>query len=350
MTTTLAELAQRVGGLLQGKGDTPIGGAATLDVAGTGEITMLDDAGRRRQVETSRAAAAVVPLGITLDGFPTVAVEDVHQAFATIVMHFRPPRTVARMGVSPDAWVSATARLADLVDVHPGATIGEGVQIGRGTTIHAGVHIMAGCKIGEDVTLFPHVVLYENTDVGPRCVIHAGSVLGAYGFGYQLVDGQHRRAAQLGYVRVGADVEIGACTTIDRGTYGATVIDDGTKIDNQVMIAHNCRVGRHNLICSQVGVAGSTTVGDYVVMAGQVGVRDHVHIGEGSVLGAKAGVSNDVAEGTCMIGIPATDERTQKLKQAALAKLPEMRKEVKRLTRDVARLKAIIGGEDKAAA
>ncbi|MFV2069063.1 MAG: UDP-3-O-(3-hydroxymyristoyl)glucosamine N-acyltransferase [Pirellulales bacterium] len=350
MTTTLAELAQRVGGILQGAGDTPIRGAATIDEAGAGEITLLDHANRKRQVETSRAAAAVVPMGVALDGFPTVAVKDVHQAFATIVMHFRPPRAVARIGISSAAYISATADLADQVDVHPGATIGEGVCIGRGTTVHAGVHIMAGCKIGEDVTLFPCVVLYENTEIGSRTVIHAGSVLGAYGFGYQLVDGKHRRSAQLGHVRVGADVEIGACTTIDRGTYGATVIDGGTKIDNQVMIAHNCQLGRHNLICSQVGIAGSTTVGDYVVMAGQVGVRDHVHIGQRAVLGAKAGVINDVTEGVCMIGIPATPERTQKLKQAALAKLPETRKEVKRLTREVARLTAIVRGADQAAA
>ena len=139
---------------------------------------------------------------------------------------------------------------------------------------------MAGSQIGPDVTIFPNAVLYENTVVGPRCVIHAGAVLGAYGFGYYCVDGRHQLSAQLGNVVLGADVEIGAGTTIDRGTYGPTIIGEGTKIDNQVMVAHNCRIGRHNMLCSQVGIAGSTTTGDYVVMAGQVGVRDHVHIGD----------------------------------------------------------------------
>jgi UDP-3-O-[3-hydroxymyristoyl] glucosamine N-acyltransferase len=146
-----------------------------------------------------------------------------------------------------------------------------------------------------------------------------------------MVHGQHQLSAQLGNVKIGSDAEVGANTTIDRGTYGPTLIGDGTKIDNQVQIAHNCRIGKHNLICSQVGIAGSTTTGDYVVMAGQVGVRDHVHIGDRAVLGAMAGVSNDVPAGSVMIGIPATPEREQKLKQAALSKLPEMRKQLKQL-------------------
>ena len=130
-------------------------------------------------------------------------------------------------------------------------------------------------------------------------------MLGCHGFGYRVVEGRHLPAAQLGYVEIGADCEIGAGTTSTAAPTGPTIIGDGTKIDNLVMIAHNCRIGRHNMICSQVGIAGSTTTGDYVVMAGQVGVRDHVHIGDGAVLGAKAGVSNDVPAGAHVLGIPA---------------------------------------------
>jgi UDP-3-O-[3-hydroxymyristoyl] glucosamine N-acyltransferase len=190
---------------------------------------------------------------------------------------------------------------------------------------------MAGSRIGEDVTIFPGAVLYENTVVGARCLIHAGAVLGAYGFGYEQIDGRHQLSAQLGNVELGADVEVGAGTTIDRGTYGPTAIGEGTKIDDLVMVAHNCRIGRHNMLCSQVGIAGSTTTGDYVVMAGQVGVRDHVNIGDRAVLGAMAGVINDVPEGSRMIGIPATPEREQKIIQAVISKLPQMRQQLKRL-------------------
>ena len=207
-----------------------------------------------------------------------------HNAFTTAVLHFRPQPKVDRTGVSPAAAVSPAARLADDVEVHAGAHIGDDVVIGRGSTIHSGVCLMPGCVLGDHVTIFPNAVLYENTCVGNRCLIHAGAVIGAYGFGYNTVNGQHQISAQLGFVEIGNDVEIGAGATVDRGTYGPTVIGNGTKIDNLVMIAHNCRIGRHNLICSQVGVAGSTKTGDYVVMAGQVGVRDHVEIGERAVL------------------------------------------------------------------
>jgi UDP-3-O-[3-hydroxymyristoyl] glucosamine N-acyltransferase len=148
-------------------------------------------------------------------------------------------------------------------------------------------------------------------------------------------------------VRIGSDVEIGAGTTVDRGTYGATSIGDGTKVDNQVQIAHNCSIGRHNLICAQVGIAGSTTTGDYVVMGGQAGLRDHVHIGAGAKLSAMAGITNDVPDGVVMMGIPATPERDQKLKLAALAKLPEMRQEFKALRRAVMELQKAAGIGDR---
>jgi UDP-3-O-[3-hydroxymyristoyl] glucosamine N-acyltransferase len=189
----------------------------------------------------------------------------------------------------------------------------------------------------------PGVVLYENTVIGDRSILHGGVIIGAHGFGYKFVDGRHVQSAQLGYVRIGSDVEIGAGTTVDRGTYGATTIGDGTKIDNLVQVAHNCRIGKHNIICAQVGIAGSTSTGDYVVIGGQAGLRDHVHIGNGARLGAMAGITNDVPDGAAMLGIPATPEREQKLKLAALAKLPEMRQEFKAFRRELAALQNAVG-------
>ena len=335
---TLAQLAVLVDGQCIGDGDLIISGAAVLCDARPGEITLVDGNERNHHLDDCPAAAAVVPKALQPEGLPAIQVDDVHGAFAKIVTHFRPLPQRRRTGISPLAVISPTATLAEDVDVHPTATIGEDVTIGRGTTIHCGVHVMAGSKIGEDVTIFPGAVLYEDTVVGSRSIIHGGAVLGAYGFGYTQVDGRHQLSAQLGNVVLGDDVEVGAGTTIDRGTYGPTVIGEGTKLDDLVMVAHNCRIGRHNMICSQVGIAGSTTTGDYVVMAGQVGVRDHVHIGTGAVLGAMAGVTNDVPEGSRMIGIPATGEREQKIKQAALSKLPEMRRQVKKLQATVDRL------------
>ena len=287
MQVTLAELAAMVDGELLGDGSVVIHGAAPLCSAGPGQITMADDTvDRHCSLSTSRAAAAVVLPSVAVNGMPAIRVDDVHLAFARIVSHFHPAHAPTRIGISPLAFVSPTARIEADVDVHPYATVDDDVCIGSGTTIHSGAHLMSGSRIGRNVTIFPGAVLYERTLVGPGCVIHAGAVLGAYGFGYSTVDGRHALSAQLGNVILGADVEVGACATVDRGTYGPTTVGEGTKIDNHVMIAHNCRIGRHNMLCSQVGIAGSTSTGDYVVMAGQVGVRDHVHIGQGGTFWA----------------------------------------------------------------
>jgi UDP-3-O-[3-hydroxymyristoyl] glucosamine N-acyltransferase len=338
MQATLSELAALVGGQVVGDSQLVIYGAAPLSQAQQGDITLVDKPDRQQQLKASLASAAVAPRSCVPNCLPLIQVDNAHAAFTVIVARFRPPPPKKRVGTSPMAVVSPTARVGRNVDIHPFATIGDDVEIGDNSTIHSAVHILAGSKIAAEVTIFPNAVLYENTVVGPRCVIHACAVLGGWGFGYYPQHGKHERSAQLGNVVLEADVEVGAGTTIDRGTYGSTIIGQGTKIDNQVMIAHNCRLGRHNMICAQVGIAGSTTTGDYVTMAGQVGVRDHVHIGARATLGAMAGVINDVPEDARLVGIPATPEREQMVKQAALTKLPEMRRQLKQVQVAVERL------------
>jgi UDP-3-O-[3-hydroxymyristoyl] glucosamine N-acyltransferase len=349
--TTLGQLAELIGGRIVGGQSTVITAAAVLSEVAAGEITFIDQPGRLKQLANTQASAVVAPEKIAeqwndshvATHLPAIFVPDVHAAFAAIISHFRPSRTRIAVGIDPRAIISPSARWGLGVNIHPGATVGDDCQIGNGTTILPGAHVMPACTIGEDVTIGPGVVLYENTIIGDRAILHGGVVIGANGFGYTLVGGRHTQSAQLGYVRVGNDVEIGAGTTIDRGTYGATIIGDGTKIDNLVQIAHNCRIGKHNIICAQVGIAGSTSTGDYVVIGGQAGLRDHVHIGNGARLGAMAGITNDVPDGAAMLGIPATPEREQKLKLAALAKLPEMRQEFKAFRRQLAALQTAIG-------
>jgi UDP-3-O-[3-hydroxymyristoyl] glucosamine N-acyltransferase len=335
MPTTLSALAQLVGGRVAGDSALEISGAATLLDCGPGDVTLVDKIERAPQLASSPARAVVVPHDVPTDALPVpaIVVADVHAAFAAIVTHFRPARTRSRKGICPGAFVSGTARLADDVDVHPGASVADDAEIGAGSTLYPGARVMDGCRLGRNVTLHPNAVLYEGTIVGDNSIVHSGAVLGANGFGYRLVDGTHQPSAQLGWVEIGRDCEIGACSTVDRGTYGPTIIGDGSKLDNLVMIGHNCQLGRHNMICSQVGIAGSTTTGDYVVMAGQVGVRDHVHIGTRAVLGAKCGISSDVPDDAHMLGTPAIRERDQKILFAAIFKLPELRRQFKRLER-----------------
>lgn len=340
MSLSLSEIARLVDGRLTGDGDISISGAATLAVAEPGEITLADHSKLAAQLTRCQAAAVIVPAGFEPFDRPYITVSDVHAAFTKVVRHFHPPRQCSLPGISPAAWVSPRAKLGPDVHVFPQAFIGEDVTIGAGSIIHSGVRILDGCQIGAGCTLFPNAVLYENSVLGDRVMIHAGAVIGAYGFGYSQAAGRHKLSAQLGNVRIGNDVEIGAAAAVDRGTYGPTVIGEGTKIDNLVQIGHNCRIGRHNLICSQVGIAGSASTGDYVVMGGQVGVADHLHLGEKSVIGAKGGVMTDTEPGKRYVGLPAIEERQAFRSVSAVQHLPAMKKQLQQLERTVGQLTA----------
>jgi UDP-3-O-[3-hydroxymyristoyl] glucosamine N-acyltransferase len=342
-SATLAELAALVGGTLNGDPTTAIYNAWPIEDAQPGTITLIDHADRLPRLSSTPAAAVVVPRGIQVEGLPAIAVDDVHAAFIAMVTKFRPAAAPQPVGVHPTAVIEPSARIGARASIGPGVVIGAGVVLGDDCEVGPNSVIGDGCTLGDGVRLAAGVTLYAGVVVGDRCRLHSGAVLGSDGFGYRQVDGRHVLSAQLGNVVLGSDVEVGANSAIDRGAYGPTTIGEGTKIDNLVQIAHNCRIGRHNLICSQVGIAGSTSTGDYVVMAGQVGVRDHVHIGEGAILSAMCGVSNDVPAGETMLGAPATPLREQKLRLAAIAKLPEMRKELRALTNDLASLQAQVG-------
>lgn len=332
MTRTVRQLAEQVRGEVAGNGDLPIADARTLSEAGPGDITLVDGDRNLSAWHDCPAAAAVVPLGTPVNGRPLIRVPDPLAAFADIVLQFRrtlPPIPTGR--IDPAASVHPTAVLGPDTSVGPFAVIGEGAVIGARCRIHAGASVGRFCTIGDDATLHPHAVLYDECTLGNRVTIHANAVLGADGFGYRTQDGKHVKVPQVGTVEVGDDVEIGACTTVDRGTFGPTRIGTGTKIDNLVMIGHNCRIGRHNLLVSQVGIAGSCTTGDYVVMAGQVGIADHVEVGGKSIIGAKAGVVKDVPEGSRLLGYPARSDKESLRIYLCLDKLPDLLKDMRKV-------------------
>ena len=271
-----------------------------------------------------------------------LVVEDLHAAFQTIIHALRPVRKILRSGVHATATIAPSARIGRGTTIGPGATVGDECVIGSRCTLHAGVHVLPGCHVGDDCELMPSVVLYPETQLGDRVLIHANATLGAFGFGYKTRQGVHQRTAQLGWVEVGDDVEIGAGTTIDRGTYGPTKIGAGTKIDNQVQIGHNCHIGRHNLICAQVGIAGSCSTGEYVVMAGQAGMADHIHLADRVTVGAQGGVMQDVPEGQVMFGSPATPSKQKMQEVAIAARLPEMRREMRAMQKQLRELTELL--------
>jgi len=217
------------------------------------------------------------------------------------------------------------------------------VRIGARTLLLGGNHIGRDCRIGEDTCLHPNVVLYPKTQVGNRVAIHAGTVVGSDGFGYVFDEGRHRKMIHLGHVVIQDDVEIGANTAIDRGALGATVIGEGTKIDNLVHVAHNVILGRHCMIMGQVGFAGSTRLGDYCVVASQTGIAGHLKIGAQVTIGAKSGVMRDIPDGSTMLGIPAAPDKQFKRQIIAAQRLPELLQRMRALEREVAEMKEKLG-------
>jgi UDP-3-O-[3-hydroxymyristoyl] glucosamine N-acyltransferase len=337
----LSELADLVGGTIVGDECLLIEGVAPLQSATPSELTFLERADRIALLHRkSKAGAVVVPTGITTDGFSVIQVSNVQEAFEKIARFFSPPREETIHNISERAFVHPNAKIGVNVAVGHFAVIEKDVVLGDNVQIHSGSQIGAGCVIGNNTVIFPSVVLYRDTFVGSRCIIHSGTVIGAFGFGYDSSQGYHKLSPQIGNVVIKNDVEVGANSTIDRATYGSTIIGEGTKIDNFVMIAHNCKIGKHNLLCAHTGIAGSTTTGDYVVMAGRVGVKDHVHIGDGAVIGAMAGILGDVEPNVRIVGIPATPEKEQMRIQIALQRLPEMQKQFKLLQKEVEELQA----------
>jgi UDP-3-O-[3-hydroxymyristoyl] glucosamine N-acyltransferase len=331
MGFTVRHLAELVQGKVHGNPEQVITGAHSLEEAKTGEITFVETDRHAVRLKKSQASAAVVSEHLETNGLTVIRVADPLAAFVQIARVFQRISADVVVGIDPRANVHPTARISSQSSVHAFATIGPGVVVGDRCLVSCGVSIGAHCRIGNDVTLHPNVVLYDQTIIGDRVVIHANAVIGADGFGYRLQDGRQVKVPQLGNVEIGCDVEIGAGSTIDRGTFGATRIGDGTKIDNQVQVAHNVQIGRHNLLVSQVGVAGSVRTGDYVIVAGQAGLADHVNVGDGVVVGAKSGVFRDVGPGERVLGAPAMAERNQKRIFVCLDKLPDLLRDMKRI-------------------
>ena len=336
---TLSELASRLGARICGDGKTVITNAAVIGNAAKGDITFARDKANFSQLSNSLASAAIVPVECELQGVPLLIVEDPTLAFIEVVKLFRPAPPQYSAGISEQALVDPAACLDETVSVHARAVIGANVEVGARTQIHGGVHILPGTRIGSDCVIYPNVTIYEHAVIGDRVIIHAGSVLGSFGFGYDFVDGRYQLGQQLGNVIIENDVDIGACSVIDRGSFGPTRVSEGTKIDNQVQIAHNCHIGRHNIICAQVGIAGTATTGDFVVIGGQVGIRDHVQICDRTQVGACSGVMQNITEPATYMGTPTRPDTQQLKVYATLPHLPGMRKQMRSMQRLIDELK-----------
>lgn len=343
-TLTAQQIADHLEARLVGDPEVTVSAVAVIEQATASHLTYLGDVKKASRLNASETQLVLAPLDIEtsiskkIDGVTFILVPEPEIAFLEIAGVFQPRRSPVGTGHAATATIAPTATIGDETYIGHHVVIGDDVAIGRGCRIEHGVVIEAGCSIGDNVVIHPNCVLYSDVIIGNDVILHAGCVIGADGFGYRTVDGRHERLPHYGIVRICNDVEVGACTTIDRAKVGETVIGTGSRIDNLVMIGHNCRIGPHNLIVSQVGFAGSVSTGSYVVCAGQAGIADHVHLGDGAIIGAKTGVHRDMKGGQAYFGTPAIPHVEAARNMMALRRLPEIRSSVKQLEKDVARL------------
>jgi UDP-3-O-[3-hydroxymyristoyl] glucosamine N-acyltransferase len=343
---SLQELARRIGAEVRGGGRGDISGVAPLESAGPSQIAFYANPRYRKELAATRAGAVIVSdddAAHVPAGAARLVAAQPYVAFAKASALFH-DELVLEPGVQHGALIDASARVHATAAISPGAYVGPNATIGARTTLHSGARVLDGARVGEDCVLWPGVVVRESCVVGNRVILQPNAVVGSDGFGFAFdLEGEgngpmHRKVPQAGIARIEDDVELGACSCVDRATLGETVIGRGTKIDNLVQIGHNVRVGPLCLIVAQVGISGSTELGQGVILAGQVGVVGHLKMGDGSRAGARAAVAHDVGDGETVSGYPAIAHREWLRMSAALPRVADLLRDVRKLQKRVEQL------------
>jgi UDP-3-O-[3-hydroxymyristoyl] glucosamine N-acyltransferase len=339
------ELADWLGSPFEGDGEKEVDGAASLEAAGSAHLSFVGSRKAARQAESCAAACVIVPLDYPDPaGRTVIRVPEPRMAFARAVSLLH-PAPVVKPGIDPTAVIAPDAETGAGVAVGAMATVGSGSRIGAGSSIGAGCSIGRRVTLGEGCTLHAKVAIYDDVDIGARVILHSGSVIGADGFGFVLAGDRYYKFPQIGRVSIGDDVEIGANSCVDRAALGVTWIGEGTKLDNMVHVAHNCRIGRHVVVAAQTGFSGGVVVEDYAVIGGQVGIGDKARIESRAVLGSGCGVltSKIIRSGQVVWGTPARPLKEYLEMLANQSRLPEMRKELADLKRRLEQLEEDAG-------
>ena len=333
----LKDLAHILGAELAGSGDIDIHAAAGIRDAGEGQITYLVGKNYLKDLKNSRASVALVPLDTPEMHLPLLRVRNPRLAFARVLelFHNKPYQAT---GVSDKAAIGANVTIGSECSIQPFAVVADNARIGNRVTLYPGVYVGKGSIVDDDSVVYSNVSIGHSIVVGKRVIIHGGTVLGSDGFAFVTDNGTHHKIPQVGGVIIEDDVEIGGNCTIDRATLGNTIIKKGTKLDNQVHVAHNVTIGEHCLIAGQVGIAGSSTLGDYVVLGGQVGVADHTVVGDQVMAGGHSAITQDVKAGQVIAGYYTMPIRDWLKVQAILPKLPDLKKLVSKLEKQVSEL------------
>jgi UDP-3-O-[3-hydroxymyristoyl] glucosamine N-acyltransferase len=331
-TRTAKELADFLGCALEGEGGLRISGIASPASAAAEDLIYVDSARRLEGAAASGAKCALVAPGLSLPGKTLLRHANPKLAFARAAAWLLAAPAIAK-GIHPTAIVAGSARVGPGVGIGPYAVVEEDARIGGNTEIGAFCFLGRGATIGEGCRLFPRVTIYRGARLGNRVTLHSGAVIGSDGFGYVSENGKRLKFPQTGAVEIQDDVEIGANTTIDRGSLDVTQIGAGVKLDNLVHVAHNVTIGENTVIAAQTGVSGSSTIGANVAVGGQVGIADHCEIQDGAILGAQAGIptGKTIRKGQIVWGTPARPLAKFKEQFVWLARLPELAERIKKL-------------------
>lgn len=355
---SLAEIAAVTGGKVEGPSDIKVHSVALSPwEAQPGQLALIFDLKLLRHLDTCKASAVVVPPGVKVD-FPKVVVQRPLLALQKMLSAVAPRRYFPEPGIHPSAVVDESCQLEEGVAIGPKVVVGPGTKIGKGTRIMAGCVIGGQVSIGQNCLLHPGCLIADYVQIGHRVIFQQGASIGSDGFGYvtekpsnlekriagsrDLSDepNPHLKIPQIGTVIIEDDVEIGSNATIDRATMGATIIRQGTKIDNLVMIAHNCQIGKESIIVSLSGLAGSTHIGERAIIAGQVGIKDHIRIGKDVIVEAQSGVMRDIEDMEVVCGSPAVSHREFMTTVAMNRKGEQIYRDLRALQKQVARLES----------
>lgn len=337
MIKTLSEIAAFVGGRISGDGGIRIERIRGIDDAGEGDLTFVANPKYRKKIETTGASAILVASEMACTGKNLLIVEEPYIALSRLLALFHPEEE-EKAGINELACIEAGASVSPEAAVYPGVHICRGAKVERKAILYPGVFIGRDAIVGEASILYPRVTLYRRCLIGRRVIIHAGAVIGTDGFGFARPGQENIKIPQVGYVQIDDDVEIGANTTIDRGTLGRTWIQRGVKIDNLVQIAHNVVIGEYSVVVAQVGISGSTQMGRGVIIGGQAGLVGHIQIGDHVMIAAGSGVHKDVSAGRVVAGKPHMPHGEWLKMEACRSKLPVMRESLSALQRRVAAL------------
>lgn len=342
MEFTAEQIASVIGGKIEGDKDAKVRTFAKIEEGVEGAISFLSNPKYTHYIYDTKSSVVIVNEDVELEGTvaPTlIRVKNAYESIAQLLQIYEASKP-KKTSVSPQAYISPTAKLGKDCYVGPFACIGEGTVIGDGCQIYPHAVVGDNVKMGNGCILYPNTTVYQGCKIGNNVTLHAGSVIGADGFGFAPNADGYDKIPQIGIVTIEDNVEIGANTCVDRSTMGSTVIRKGVKLDNLVQVAHNVEIGENTVMSAQVGIAGSTKVGSWCMFGGQVGIAGHITIGDKTFLGAQSGVPGSLKGGEELIGTPPMNPRNYFKSQAIFRRLPDMYKELEALKKTIEELKS----------